>query len=111
MAETRFTLTSEQVRAARALLRWEQRDLAEASSVSLPSIKRLELRPGIMAAHESTLAALKGALERGGVEFTNGDQPGVRLTKAAAARAAKSPTSTAASKAARSKSGKATKPK
>ena len=43
------------------------------------------------------------------VEFTNGDQPGVRLTKAAAARAAKAPTSAAASKAARSKGGKATK--
>jgi hypothetical protein len=111
MAETRSTLTSEQVRAARALLRWEQRDLAEASSVSLPSIKRLELRPGTIAAHASTLAALKNALERGGVEFTNGDQPGVRLTKAAAARTLAPPTSTAASNVARGKTGRAIKPK
>ena len=35
-------LTSELIRAARALLRWEQRSLADASSVSLPTIKRLE---------------------------------------------------------------------
>jgi hypothetical protein len=39
-------LQSELVRAARALLRWEQRDLANASSVSLPTIKRLESKPG-----------------------------------------------------------------
>jgi hypothetical protein len=78
-------LSSEVVRAARALLRWEQADLAGASLVSLPTIKRLESKPGIMAAHQSTVAALRKALEAAGVEFTNGDQPGVRLTRAAAA--------------------------
>ena len=35
-------VTSEVIRAARALLRWDQRNLAEASSISLPTIKRLE---------------------------------------------------------------------
>jgi transcriptional regulator with XRE-family HTH domain len=74
-------LTSELIRAARALLRWEQRRLADASSVSLPTVKRLESRPGILAAHGSTVAALKRALENAGVDFTNGDQPGVRLRK------------------------------
>ena len=82
-------ITSELIRAARALLRWEQRHLSEASSVSLPTIKRLETKPGVLAAHHSTVTALKRALETAGVEFTNGDQPGVRLTKAAAARSAK----------------------
>jgi hypothetical protein len=74
-------LTSELIRAARALLRWEQRDLAKASFVSLPSIKRLESKPGILAAHNSTIAALKHALERAGIEFMNGGAPGVRLRK------------------------------
>ena len=37
-------VTSEQVQAARALLRWEQNDLAATLKVSLPSIKRLENR-------------------------------------------------------------------
>jgi transcriptional regulator with XRE-family HTH domain len=76
-------LTSELVRAARALLRWEQRDLASASSVSLPTIKRLESKHGVMAAHTSTVAALKKALELAGVEFIdeNGGGPGVRLRK------------------------------
>jgi len=74
-------ITSELIRAARALLRWEQRHLAEASSVSLPTIKRLEAKPGILVAHNSTVAALRGAFEAAGVEFTNGDQPGVRLRR------------------------------
>jgi transcriptional regulator with XRE-family HTH domain len=74
-----FLISSEQVRAARALIRWEQRDLAEASRVSLPSIKRLETTPGPLAAQARTIEALRAALEAAGVEFTNGGQPGVRL--------------------------------
>jgi transcriptional regulator with XRE-family HTH domain len=78
-----FLLSSELIRAARALLRWEQRDLADASSVSLATIKRLESKPGLMAAHESTVMALQKALELAGVEFIdeNGGGPGVRLRK------------------------------
>jgi len=77
-------ITSEQIRAARALLRWEQRNLADASKVSLPSIKRLETVPGPLAAQERTVAALRTALEAAGVEFIaeNGGGPGVRLRKA-----------------------------
>jgi transcriptional regulator with XRE-family HTH domain len=75
-------ISSEQVRAARALLRWEQRDLAEASKVSLPSIKRLETAHGTLAAQERTVEAIRAAIDAAGVEFTNDDQPGVRLKKA-----------------------------
>jgi hypothetical protein len=76
-------LTSELIRAARALLRWEQRHLSEASAVSLPTVKRLESKPGTMVAHATTLAALKGAFESAGIEFINenGGGPGVRLRK------------------------------
>jgi hypothetical protein len=84
-------ITSELIRAARALLRWEQRQLSEASSVSLPTIKRLETKPGILAAHHSTVAALKRALETAGVEFTNGASPGVRLRPAPKDTASKPP--------------------
>jgi transcriptional regulator with XRE-family HTH domain len=78
-----LSITSEQVRAARALLRWEQRDLAEASGVSLPSVKRLETQPGLLAAQERTIVELRKALEKAGVEFIakNGGGPGVRLLR------------------------------
>jgi len=77
-----LSITSELIRAARALLRWEQRDLAHASGVSLPTIKRLESAPGILAAHSSTVAALRRALESAGIEFTKGNGPGVHLKAA-----------------------------
>jgi hypothetical protein len=76
-------ITSEQIRAARALLRWEQRDPAEASKVSLASVKRLETIHGQLAAQPRTIDALRGALEGAGIIFVaeNGDGPGVRLRK------------------------------
>lgn len=74
-------LTSEQVRAARMLLRWEQKELAEHSGVSLPTVKRLETRPGVLGAHATTVLALKKTLEDAGVHFIDADAmgPGVRL--------------------------------
>jgi len=83
MGRAALVLSSELIRAARALLRWEQRDLAAASSVSLPTVKRLEAKPGIMAAHMSTTVALRTALEAAGIEFIdeNGGGAGVRLRK------------------------------
>jgi hypothetical protein len=83
MGNPALSLSSELIRAARALLRWEQRDLSSASSVSLPTIKRLESRPGPLGAHGSTVAALRKAIESAGVEFIdeNGGGAGVRLRK------------------------------
>ena len=78
-----MSITSEQVRAARALIRWEQRDLAGASGVSLPTVKRIETKPGAISAHGTTLNALQRALEEAGVIFVaeNGEGAGVRLRK------------------------------
>ena len=78
-----MAISSEQIRAARALLRWEQKDLAAASKVSLPSIKRLEGQPGILAAQPRTVDALVDALQNAGIVFVaeNGEGPGVRLKK------------------------------
>ena len=72
-------MTSEHVRAARMLLRWEQKNLAKRSGISLPTIKRLETRPGPLGAYASTLAAIRTAFEDEGIEFFNGEAPGVRL--------------------------------
>jgi transcriptional regulator with XRE-family HTH domain len=77
-------LTSEQIRAARAMLRIDQRDLADKSGVSLETIKRIERTPGSISAYTGTVDKLRRALELAGIEFSNGDQPGVRLTSAAA---------------------------
>jgi hypothetical protein len=65
------------------LLRWEQKDLAGASGVSLPSIKRLETQPGSLSAQDRTIEAIARALEKAGVEFIseNGGGAGVRLAK------------------------------
>jgi transcriptional regulator with XRE-family HTH domain len=72
-------LTSEQIRAARAMLRIEQRELADKSGVSLETIKRIERTPGPISAYTGTPDKLRRALESAGIEFSEGDQPGVRL--------------------------------
>jgi len=77
-------VTSEQVRAARALLRWEQKDLAAASRISLPTIKRLETIRGDLPAQARTIEAIRLAFEKAGVEFLAKDNggAGVRLKPA-----------------------------
>jgi predicted transcriptional regulator len=72
-------LTSEQIRAARAMLRIEQKDLAERAGISLETVKRIERTPGVVSAYASTVDSLQRALEAAGIEFMNSDQPGVRL--------------------------------
>ena len=74
-------MTSDQIRAARALVRWSARELAEKADLSLPTIQRLEAAEGIPSTSVKTLMSIKAALEKAGVEFTDGDAPGVRLTK------------------------------
>jgi transcriptional regulator with XRE-family HTH domain len=73
-----------QLRAARALIRWSQTDLALASNVSRPTIADFEC--GKRMPHDRTLVDLIAALERSGVEFTN-DPPGVQLRNGRAPRA------------------------
>jgi len=68
-----------QLKAARALLGWSQDQLAAAAGVSPPTIKRIEAREGYLGGRVETVDKLRDALEREGIEFTNGDAPGVRL--------------------------------
>ena len=72
-----------QLRMARAAIGWGVRELAEKAGVTANTVTRIENGAD---AKQSTIDALQRALEAAGIEFTNGDQPGVRLTKAAAAR-------------------------
>jgi predicted transcriptional regulator len=72
-----------QLRAARSMAGMTQEELATASGVSLPTIKRLEVGKGQLAARLDTVQRLKSALEAAGVEFIaeNGGGVGVRLRK------------------------------
>jgi transcriptional regulator with XRE-family HTH domain len=97
-----------QCRMARAALGWGVRELAAAAKVSTDTVARFERGDELK---ERTINALQRALEAAGIEFTNGDQPGVRLTKAAAARSAEPASAskpTAAAKVVHGKTAKAT---
>ncbi|WP_241667250.1 winged helix-turn-helix domain-containing protein [Muricoccus nepalensis] len=63
-------------------LEWEQRDLAERSGLSLPTIQRME-KMGVERSSAANAAKLQRTLEEGGVEFIpeNGGGAGVRLRK------------------------------
>jgi predicted transcriptional regulator len=76
-------VTTRQIKAARALLGWSQGDLAQHSSISEPTIARLESVDGQIAGRPSTAEKIRGALERAGIEFIdeNGGGLGVRLRK------------------------------
>jgi transcriptional regulator with XRE-family HTH domain len=71
-----------QCRMARAALGLGIRELAAAAKVSMDTVARFERGEDL---RERTIEALQRALEAAGVEFTNGEQPGVRLSKRAAA--------------------------
>jgi transcriptional regulator with XRE-family HTH domain len=64
---------------ARAALKLEVRQLADAANVSTSTIVRFERGEVLLL---RTVDAIRGALEAKGVEFTNGDEPGVKLRKA-----------------------------
>lgn len=74
-------LSIRQVKAARELLGWTQRDLAARSGVSLPTIMRLEAQGGDLGGRATTVEAIRAALEGCGVLFLdgNGGGPGVRM--------------------------------
>ena len=73
-------VTSAQIRAARGLLNWTVRDLADQSGVHRNTVTRIETE-ATGSGHSSV--AIRTALETAGVEFIaeNGGGPGVRLRK------------------------------
>jgi len=94
---------------ARAALGLGVRELAAAAKVSVDTVARFERGDELK---ERTIDALQRALEVAGVEFTNGDQPGIRLSKAVAAHFAKAATGSnpsVSAKAVRGKTAKATR--
>ncbi len=74
-----MTMTGQQVKAARGLLGWTQDTLAGETGVSRTTIAHFETgknRPSAL-----SVSMIRRALEAAGVEFTNSDEPGVKIRK------------------------------
>jgi transcriptional regulator with XRE-family HTH domain len=76
-------LSSAQIRAARALIRWSAEDLAKETTLSVTTIRRAELAENQTSLTSANDRAIRQTLEAAGVEFIdeNGGGPGVRLRK------------------------------
>jgi transcriptional regulator with XRE-family HTH domain len=73
-----------QIRAARALLGWNQVELAEAASVGVATLRRLEAAGTQLRGSVEVVWKIQLALEKAGVEFIAADDhkgPGVRLKR------------------------------
>lgn len=70
-------ITSQQMRAARALLEIDQRQLAELADLSLPTIQRMEASGGQVRGVVATLVKVISALERAGIELIGENAPSV----------------------------------
>jgi transcriptional regulator with XRE-family HTH domain len=62
-------ITGTQMRAARALLGIDQRQLAHLASLSLPTIQRMEASHGVVRGNVDSLMKLVDALTAGGIEL------------------------------------------
>jgi transcriptional regulator with XRE-family HTH domain len=69
-------ITSAQIRAARGILNWSRKDLAEYSGISFASMMRLESFEGVPASNFKTLESIKQAFEKAGVEFIGTPESG-----------------------------------
>jgi hypothetical protein len=76
-------ISSAQLRAARAMLRWSALDLAAASKVGVATIRRVEVVDGEIPVTAANEAAIRHALELAGIEFIeeNGGGLGIRFRK------------------------------
>jgi len=78
-------MTAAQLRAARALLGLDQRQLAELAGLSVPTIQRMEASDGVVRGNVDSLVKLVDALAAAGVELitegmaSQGGGRGVRL--------------------------------
>ena len=82
-------ITASQLRAARALIGIDQRELAERSGLSLPTIQRMEASDGVIRGNVDSLMKLVAALDAAGVELISdnatsaGGGRGIRLRRPA----------------------------
>lgn len=74
-------ITVLQLKAARVMLNWSAKDLAQISGVGVATIRRYEMQDGIPSGNTQNLFKLKMVLEKAGIEFTGAPlkNPGVTL--------------------------------
>lgn len=74
-------ITSGQIRAARAILKWSAEDLAQSSGVGVATVRRFESAEGVPSGQTRILQAIYNSLISNGIEFIGSpdDRPGVRL--------------------------------
>ncbi len=69
-------LTTEQIKAARMLLAWDQHRLADEAGLSPVTVKRIEAVPGPVSTTAKTEEKIRVALEKSGIEFLTKDARG-----------------------------------
>ena len=72
-------MTPAQCRAARVVLGWSQSDLADAANLNAKTVQNFESQKKMP--QPATVGLLRRALERAGIEFTEGDMPDVHLAE------------------------------
>ena len=71
-------VTGAQIRAGRAITRMSAHELAEKARVGVMTVRRAEAADGYPNLIPNNMDAIHRALEEAGVEFIDGDEPGVR---------------------------------
>ena len=69
-------ITSSQIRAARSLIKWTGKELANASGVAFSTLMRLETGDGVPSAQVKTLDSIQKAFEKAGIEFIGSPEEG-----------------------------------
>lgn len=70
-------ITSQQMRASRAMLGIDQRDLADLAGLSLPTIQRMEASDGQVRGVVDTLVKVVDALQTQGIELIGENTPSI----------------------------------
>jgi transcriptional regulator with XRE-family HTH domain len=77
-------ITPAQCRAARGLLNWTQRELADQAGVGIVTVRQFEA--GVNEPRRATLEVVKRAFETAGIEFIAADNGGVGLRLSSSGR-------------------------
>ena len=76
-------VTVEQIRAARAALKWSAKELSDRAGLALRTVQYLEAGNGVVEKRKSSILAIQQVLSEAGIEFigTPDDRPGIRIGK------------------------------